>query len=476
MKPPIEKNPQAKFALDEHSFQQLLESAYVIQQHGHRNSAKATVSLDPLAEVTETQRLIEVRRLDLRDAAQLIADRSLFIAKASGVAIGMSHDGQLTYLAASGNAVSIAGTSAPISETVSSVSLSENEATAVECPDTTALPKSSADVCRSQNVLSLIVAPSRYEGGISCSLEFRYDSVAAYSADDVRTAGLMANLILEAIARDAGLKWTETVASERNNMLQALDALQPHLERSLAPSVDQTPDPSIPPIPEFTAEFFSQDPAETVFSHERFTEKSATESSAIETDSEVWPVSLIPRSSEPSTALSAAEDIASHPVKDPAEITEVDTPWQSASSAQLWLESARGSASVGSRISTRWQKHRATIYLAVSALLLIIVLSGWGNRSIPNSVRANAPARESSPPQVQLSFFQRTLVSLGLADPPPAPTNLGNPTIQVWIDLHTALYYCPGDPLYGKTAGGRTSLQRDAQLDQFEPAYRKVCE
>jgi hypothetical protein len=67
-------------------------------------------------------------------------------------------------------------------------------------------------------------------------------------------------------------------------------------------------------------------------------------------------------------------------------------------------------------------------------------------------------------------------VSLGLAETPPAPVYLGNPNAQVWVDLHTALYYCSDSDLYGKTQGGKFTTQRDAQLDQFEPAARKNCD
>jgi hypothetical protein len=42
--------------------------------------------------------------------------------------------------------------------------------------------------------------------------------------------------------------------------------------------------------------------------------------------------------------------------------------------------------------------------------------------------------------------------------------------------VHTALYYCPGADLYGKTPGGKFTSQQDAQQDQFEPANRKACE
>jgi hypothetical protein len=79
-------------------------------------------------------------------------------------------------------------------------------------------------------------------------------------------------------------------------------------------------------------------------------------------------------------------------------------------------------------------------------------------------------------PDADLSAFDKLLISLGLAEPPEAPEYRGNPDTQVWVDLHTALYYCPGSDLYGKTPQGKITSQRDAQLDQFEPANRKACD
>jgi hypothetical protein len=88
---------------------------------------------------------------------------------------------------------------------------------------------------------------------------------------------------------------------------------------------------------------------------------------------------------------------------------------------------------------------------------------------------AAAPNRKPAP-NADLSTFDKLLIGLGLAEAPEPPENKGNPDTQVWIDLHTALYYCPGSDLYGKTPKGRIASQRDAQLDQFEPADRKPCD
>jgi hypothetical protein len=118
-------------------------------------------------------------------------------------------------------------------------------------------------------------------------------------------------------------------------------------------------------------------------------------------------------------------------------------------------------------------------------LLLLIVLVGWSapSKPVPDPAGSRTPAagnirtREVPPQQPELSFSEKLLVSLGLAEAPaPEGVDPGNPDAKVWIDVHTALYYCPGADLYGKTAGGRTVTQREAQQDQFQPAMRKACE
>ena len=68
------------------------------------------------------------------------------------------------------------------------------------------------------------------------------------------------------------------------------------------------------------------------------------------------------------------------------------------------------------------------------------------------------------------------LIGLGLAEAPPAPIYEGNPDTKVWVDVHTALYYCPGSSLYGKSVGGRFTSQRDARQDSFQPATRHACD
>jgi putative methionine-R-sulfoxide reductase with GAF domain len=148
--------------------------------------------------------------------------------------------------------------------------------------------------------------------------------------------------------------------------------------------------------------------------------------------------------------------------------------WSSAATARDFLEQLQTPPGALTRF---WNTRRGDIYLAIAVILVIGVIRWgiWSNPSVGASRSQSAVASQHKSVDSDLSFFDRILISLGLADAPDPPEFKGNPDTQVWVDLQTALYYCPGADLYGKTPKGRFASQRDAQLDQFEPASRKAC-
>ena len=159
---------------------------------------------------------------------------------------------------------------------------------------------------------------------------------------------------------------------------------------------------------------------------------------------------------------------------------------------RVWLRSIAVSPPA-MQLRSAWQKyspfirkHRGDLALGASAFLFLIAIL-WAVSSNKPTTSADSgtsptsaaaapakPKRKPAPPK--LSFFDQMLVDMGLAEPPPAPSYSGNPDVPVWIDVQSAVYYCPGSDLYGKTPQGRIASQRDAQQDQFEPASRKVCD
>jgi hypothetical protein len=106
---------------------------------------------------------------------------------------------------------------------------------------------------------------------------------------------------------------------------------------------------------------------------------------------------------------------------------------------------------------------RADFYLGTAIFVAAVALL-WPAAGAPGKPAALGP-------------LERAMVSLGIAEAPATAVHLlGDPGIVVWVDPHTALYYCPGDNHYGTTVGGQLTSQRDAQMDRFEPAGRSVCE
>src|SRR5258708_10828403 len=106
----------------------------------------------------------------------------------------------------------------------------------------------------------------------------------------------------------------------------------------------------------------------------------------------------------------------------------------------------------GWRVKLHFQ--RADLYLGVAVFVAAIALL-WP--------AAGAPQRAALGP------CGRALVALGIAEAPAPVVHLhGDPGIAVWVDPHSALYYCPGEEQYGKTTDRRFSSQHDAHMDRFE--------
>lgn len=121
--------------------------------------------------------------------------------------------------------------------------------------------------------------------------------------------------------------------------------------------------------------------------------------------------------------------------------------------------------------------HRADLYLGLAIMISVLAMLWVLFAASPGDIRRRI-ASTGAHARVQLSPWERVLVNLGIAEAPDpaAPVFRGNPNAQVWVDPHTAQYYCAGEEQYGKTADGRSASQREAQMDRFEPAGRAPCD
>ena len=114
-------------------------------------------------------------------------------------------------------------------------------------------------------------------------------------------------------------------------------------------------------------------------------------------------------------------------------------PWTSAKKTQDWLETVKSRRSPQAEwLAQQWQRRRANIYLVFAAVILLLAITGWGigrgSTAAGNTAPvANKPSAAPVPPDMTL--FEKLMVNLGLAEPPPAPVNMGNPNAQVWVDV-----------------------------------------
>jgi GAF domain-containing protein len=563
---------EKKPVLDEHTFERLLEAAYVLQEHNRRmrEADAAPESLDEqrreqeparlapvqrskaeleaasransdytltLAEIVEAQHEIQMHHLGLDKAMALVAERVARITSASGGAIGILEGSAVRYRAGAGASAPPVDSEVPLDRAICAASLRTGQVIRSEDVSTEFL--FDPELCRARGILSLVAVPIYRENEIVGALELYFDRVHGFADQDIHTCQLMAGLVTEAIGRDAELALKKSMAAERSSMLAAIERLQPNLAAWAGdqPAVLARSGMEASAAPAATSACWKC--GNNLVAEEQFCGKcgaprtgDAEPSSMQSKLASAWqmqhagedPFSAAPAggaspatemtrpvfeppSEQPlgetnapfvqSLAASANEDgiaaspsTGSQPEENDAEGPSValikpqrdDIVWTSAARARDFLESL-STTHTPSALARFWRSRRGDFYLAIAVILVVVVIRWgiWSNHSVGASARgasvagaANRSKQPASDPD--LSAFDKFLIGIGLAEAPETPDYRGNPETQVWVDLHTALYYCPGSDLYGKTAKGKLTSQRDAQLDQFEPADRKACD
>jgi len=571
-------------ALDQATFEQMLEAAFILQQESQRAQKK----LDPsatLVEIAEAQELLRSLS-DVSAAAKVIVERLERITSATAIAVAFLRGDHLEYCAAAGTSASLAGSIIPTPANISEL-LQKNKG---RNPS----PNNLRYDHLQGNTPNPILFPFYDKTSMVGFLQLDFPETESVPAHQMQSCHVMANLMGEAVVRVAESQWKLALAKEHAAVLEALERLKPQLERltvdSCAPVAETSPEPSAAPafdvrepspkelstegLPDISdllaqlatpgasvptvnpvgslenkaasvaanpSEVNDSQPAEAIPA-DGFESKSAAQLSSacgqcgfLFSEGESFCGRCgTPRSIEfstPEELLSAARTLAeagsdSQPASKfllegevaPAVVHEMpavsdlarglqatpaidgntalaiepapveaeesgeqnsqiqvllehenaawQSPWTSAAKARTWLESVKNAHS-----SKRWLgRHQGDVSVAISVLVLLLAVLWWSPHQVPSKARAKNP-------EPTLSLFERALVGLGLAQPPSvAPSFGGNPNAQVWEDVHTALYYCAGSDEYSKTPGGKIATQRDAQLDQFEPAARKPCE
>jgi putative methionine-R-sulfoxide reductase with GAF domain len=245
---------------------------------------------------------------------------------------------------------------------------------------------------------------------------------------------------------------------------------QPNQEASPLPYPEQLPHGDSIPTPENGVH-----PPSSLISTSEGEKYSSPASRAVSTDANNPESSLQPIRGNRAKGKANGLELPAVSVESPSK----DITWSSAAKTRDFLQ-VLSEAGPPSGLSRFWRARRGDFYLAFAVLLVVAVIR-WGilsdsSMGASGGTGISTANHRKAAPNADLSPFDKLLISLGLADPPEAPEYKGNPDTQVWIDTHTALYYCPGSELFGKTPNGRFASQRDAQLDQFESASRRACD
>ena len=474
-----------------------------------------------LARIVETGHQLEVRKLKGDEALSLIASQLIEICGAAGAAIGIAGGNLVRYRAIAGIRTLPAGSEVPVEKALCASCLRSGEV--YSCADLSPQSRNDSGECRRRGIGSLIIVPVLREADVIGALELYYSDPRAFTEQDGNTCQLMAGLVAEVLAREETPAPTADAASSSTSEDTATSDRRLELDSNLSSRPDtsalchncgqklvgdeqfcgecgaartqarrpaSTPNKAVP----FWLQARKKEPRNPAIQLPREPRTDATHanSAAIESD-ESSLLTIIPsvnlQSSGGERSEPAGPEIVIPEVQDaandseaeaaPSEEVLVPTPdWSSALSARQFLEQLAAGNRKNALVQF-WNARRGDIYLGIAVILVICAIRWgiWSNRPVSATAAPAATAtNHKQPSEPELSSFDRMLISLGLAEAPAPPEDKGNPAAPVWIDLHTGLYYCAGTDLYGKTPQGKYTSQRDAQLDQFQPAYRKACD
>ena len=505
MTTPLHQATKVPPVLDEAGFEQLLQAAFVLQQHNDTLRAK-NPRLDTawaFSRIAETQSMLRAGRLDFTSAARLIAERLQTMTDSAGVSISLVAEGYLFGIAESGAAAKVPGSSLASHSLVATERLKTGRV--FQSADAQRDIRLDIPACQQLGVLALLAVPVHRSGQIAGLIEVRWSKPDAFHECDVRTCQMMAALVSEMLEENRGPG--NMVPNHAPPVSAAVDedpAPEEANPNAPSPAAEQSADLDLPRS--FTSPKPSSDGlasqcrvcGRTFIGDEAFCGNCSMPrvagGSADGLQSKwasLWYMQQaqagpeeFEASPEPESERRNLLHDASTPPRDPGAPIQPESLWRrpEKTAELMWgdpssadelplLPETFAPPSWDDAIGSAWRnfvarlrgsgRRGATVGLALLAVLLLAV--AWGSRP--------------SPGWPGVTRFEAVLVKLGLAEVPqraPAPPR-GNPSLRVWVDVHTALYYCPGSELYGNTPDGQFETQLDAQTDQFKSATGAVC-
>jgi hypothetical protein len=516
--------------LDEETFTKLLAAAYVMQEHQDQARSKAPASdfTQIISQVVETRHLIQTRKLTMDAALDTIVGRLLKMTYAAGAAVGVVGDSNVQYKAAGGTAAPLLASEIPLESSLSAHCIRKGEN--LLSPVAEADSRVDRAQIRRVGARSMLAVPIYHEGTAAGAIELFFTEVSAFHENDVRACELMAGVATEVMAQTAEQELKQELASERASVLMALEKLKPQLQKLAGLPAQPAPEAASPepggelcracgkpfvgneaacgicgaargsgqfPGSELQSKWAAlwekhaagTDSGEVpIFHHpppqagdQPDLEHKLSSGDASESAWEHEPAAFEADRSEETAIVKVEEDgLAREELRDQE---SRDLLWDSALGAKKWLKDRMADDSTTGRLGRFLVERAGDVSLALAAVVVLATLLWifWPKSHSSVAATNNPPVqgqvkRRPKPKQPQLTLFEKALVSLGLAEPPPPVPYMGDPNARVWVDVNTGLYYCPGAEAYGNTAKGKYTTQEDAQLDAFEPATRKPCD
>jgi hypothetical protein len=189
--------------LDRETFQQLLASAYAVQE--------SQIDTQSLSSIVELQRLVARGELDVDGAMRGIVEAVSAVANASGVAIGLLTGDQLTYRAGSGSAVADVGRQVRASLTFSADARTGREILRVENAQSDT--RIQAAICRQFGAVSLLILPICQGHALAGVLEVRFSEPHTFDDREVRAYRLMAGVVEGALSKASELEQKKKLAA-----------------------------------------------------------------------------------------------------------------------------------------------------------------------------------------------------------------------------------------------------------------------
>src|ERR1700751_4032465 len=182
-------------SVDLELFQTFLANAFAVQESG--------LDRRSLSAVIEIQRCVAGDEFKLDAAMQMIVDRALGVAHASGVAIGMlePNRNELVYRAGSGNAAKDVGPRVPA--VLSAPTAPEMRSEILRGENAASDKRIEAEICRQFGAMSLVMLPIYKEHVLVGVLQALFEGSHSFPEREIRAYRLMIGALEESMLRSS---------------------------------------------------------------------------------------------------------------------------------------------------------------------------------------------------------------------------------------------------------------------------------